>query len=113
MGLGNSLVEAIVRERKYRPIRGDVVVIGRQTVYFTPKDILAMLTQHGISVEGISPSSIELDRSTQDRLEGYANANLITDAALFRLLGVPKTLALDQSDYEGAENHPRSEQTNS
>ena len=28
---------------------------------------------------------------------------LITDAALFRLLGVPKTLALDQSDYEGAE----------
>ncbi len=97
------MVEAIVREHCHKPISGDVVMIGRQTVYFTPEGILDLLRLHGISLSHVSSSDVELDRSTQNRLPGYEGARLITDAALFRLLGVPSVLALDHSDYEGAE----------
>lgn len=103
MGLGPPQIEALVREHKYRPIEGDVVLVGRQTVYFTPEGILSLLAEHGITTRGVAPEEIEIDHSTQSRRGGYEGQNLITDSAFFRLLGVKRTLALDQSPYEGAE----------
>ncbi len=103
MGIGYNVVEGLIRESKYRPFRGDVMLIGRQTVYFTPSSILELLRTNGIDVKGLKEDGIELDRNTIDRLQGYETDKLITDAALFKLLGVPKVLALDHSDYEGAE----------
>ena len=38
MGIGPAIVTALIREHLYKPIRGDVQIIGRQTVYFTPRD---------------------------------------------------------------------------
>jgi hypothetical protein len=104
MGLGYHFVEALVREHRYRPLGGDVVLVGRQTVYFTPAEILALLRDHGIE-PGVPEREIEIDRQTVNRRLALAHdvQNLITDSSLFRLLGVPKVLALDHSDYEGAE----------
>lgn len=102
MGIGHSMVEAIIREHRHKPILGDVVMIGRQTVYFTPEQILELLKLHAVPVS-LSPSEIELDKSTQNRPPEYEGSNLITDTALFRLLGAAKISALDHSDYEGAE----------
>jgi hypothetical protein len=36
MGISALMVEMIIREHKYRPIHGDVLLIGRQTVYLSP-----------------------------------------------------------------------------
>ena len=103
MGIGIHIVESLIREHCYRPVKGDVVMIGRQTVYFSPEEILQLLAAHGIDTSAIEPKSIEIDSDTIDRLTGYKEKTLITDRALFRLLGVPKIRVLDRSDYEGAE----------
>jgi SAM-dependent methyltransferase len=103
MGLGYHFVEALIRERAYRPISGNVVIIGRQSVYFSPNGILRLLRENNVDVSGITEKEIELDRATLNQQEAFAGENLISDAALFRLLGVPKVIALDHSDYEGAE----------
>jgi hypothetical protein len=103
MGLGYHCVEAIIREHKYRSITGDVVLIGRQTVYFTPQEILQLLHQHDVNTGSLVAADIEVDRSTVERHPGFSDRDQIADAALFKLLGVPKISALDHSDYEGAE----------
>jgi SAM-dependent methyltransferase len=103
MGLSNPLIiEALIRERTYRPFAGDIVLIGRQTVYFTPLEILALLRQHSVDVRGVNESDIEIDRSTLNRAN--SDAQLITDRALLQLLGASgRIAAMDHSDYEGAE----------
>jgi SAM-dependent methyltransferase len=103
MGIGPAIVRALIREHQFKPIRGDVRLIGRQTVYFTPQKILKLLTDNGVDTTGIDPDTIALDRRTVDRRAGFADATLITDAALFKLFGVDKVLALDWSDYEKAD----------
>ena len=103
MGLLYHNVEALVREHLYRPIGGNELMVGRQTVYFTPCEILKFLRRSGIYPEAFEEADLDMDRSTQARLSGTENKNFITDAALLRLLGVPQILALDRSDYEGAE----------
>jgi hypothetical protein len=103
MGLTFSLVDSLLREHTYRPLAGDVLLIGRQTVYFTPAAILSLLREHGIDAHGVSERDIEIDRSTLNRYAPLVDGDLITDRALFQLLGVPRVKALDHSDYEGAE----------
>jgi len=103
MGIGIHIVEPLIREHCYRPVRGEVVTMGRQTVYFSPKEILRLLADHGIDTSATEPGAIEIDSDTIDRLPGYNQRALITDRALFRLLGVPEIHALDRSDYEGAD----------
>ncbi len=99
MGLGRHMVEAIVREHLQKPIAGDVLMIGRQTTYLSPDDLIRVLAEHGVSVS--SNSKIELDNTTLNRRGG--STETVSDAALFRLLGANKVMALDHSSYEGAE----------
>ena len=103
MGIGYHVVEALIRESQHRPLDGEVVLIGRQTVYFTPETILDLLEEHGVDVGDIRVADIKTDDRTTNILLEFSNQKLITDAELFRLLGVPKVLALDHSGYEGAE----------
>jgi hypothetical protein len=103
MGLTFPIVDTLIREHVYRPLTGDVLLIGRQTIYFTPAAILDLLREHGIEVAGITEGEIEIDHSTVNRLAEFADADLITDRALFRLLGIKRVAALDHSSYEGAD----------
>jgi SAM-dependent methyltransferase len=103
MGIGPAIVTALIREHLYKPIRGDVQIIGRQTVYFTPRDIIDLFAANGIDTAGVDVNAIELDRRTVDRRAKFADAALISDAALFKLFGVGKVAALDHSDYEKAD----------
>ena len=68
MGLGYHVVEALIREHNYRPITGNVILIGRQAVYLTPQDILALLREHGVDVGAVTAAQIEIDRHTTNRL---------------------------------------------
>lgn len=100
MGIGGHIVDAIAREHSYRPITGDVLIIGRQTTYFTPDDLQARLKEHGHTADA---GGIEIDRTTINRLAAYQGADLVTDRSIFRALGINSVKALDISDYEGAE----------
>jgi SAM-dependent methyltransferase len=101
MGLGSHIVEAIVREHLHRPIAGDVLTIGRQTIYYDTADLISVLRDHGVT--NIDESLIEIDSSTIDRKGGHEGKQLITDRSLFRVLGARKVAALDHSDYEDAD----------
>jgi len=98
MGLGFQAVDAIGREQAYRPIRGDILFIGRQGTYMTPAELAAQLRFHGHAVD---PSAIEIDRTTMHRRPGYGE--IVTDRSIFRALGIDSVKALDVSPYEGAE----------
>lgn len=103
MGIGRQIIEAVIREHLYRPVDGDVLMMGRQTVYLTPQDLLGVFRDHGIDINDVDPASIEIDRSTIDHLPGWEDRPLVTDRALFKLMGSRKVLALDHSEYEGAD----------
>jgi hypothetical protein len=100
MGIGIQTVDTIGREHAYRPISGDVLFVGRQTVYATPDELAATLRVHGHRVDR---SAIEVDRSTVNRHERHAHKTLAADRSIFRALGIDSVRALDVSAYEGAE----------
>lgn len=102
MGISTPIVEALIREHAYRPLRGDALFIGRQTIYYTAPAILDLFQQCGIK-PGIDPSDIETDVSTQIRAKGFENEKLITDASLMNLFGVKNVMALDHSRWENAD----------
>lgn len=101
MGMGKHLIEAVVREHLHKPIAGDVLLIGRQTVYLSPDELVRTIREHGVSLQ-VDPSGIEVDQTTLDRRHGYGE-RLVNDAAFFKLLGARSVKALDHSPYEGAD----------
>ena len=101
MGMGKHLIEAVVREHCHKPITGDVLLIGRQTVYLSPDELVRTIREHGVSLQ-VDPGSIEVDQTTLDRRRGYGE-RLVNDAAFFKLLGARSVKALDHSPYEGAD----------
>src|SRR5208282_438429 len=105
MGLGSSTVEAIVREHSYKAIRGDVLLIGRQTVYLSPQEYVDILRQHGVDPAKEQLEQMTIDRQTIDRrtIAITPGKELISDRSIFHVLGVEHVRALDHSDYEGAE----------
>lgn len=95
MGISPSDAKAIIREHAYRPITGDVVVLGRQTMFFTPADAAKMMLENSVTPAATAAS--------QDRTVAGAGQDFVTDDTFFRMLGVPRVIGLDHSDYEGAE----------
>jgi hypothetical protein len=101
MGMGRHMIEAVIREHRNRPLVGDVLLIGRQTTYMSPDQLVQTIREHGVKVD-VDPKGIELDRTTLDRKHGFGE-RLVNDAALFKLLGARSVKALDHSPYEGAD----------
>jgi hypothetical protein len=103
MGISALMVEMIMREHQYRPIRGDAVLVGRQTVYLTRNDFLDLLTRYGLTVPSDRRAEIGIDQSTIDRMAGHTQKELVSDTAIFKAIGVESIRALDVSPYERAE----------
>ena len=99
MGIGSDFAEAIITEHTFRPITGDVLTVGRQTVYLTVAETIEMMRDHNVPV-AVPADHIGLNQSTVNRL---SEAELISDAAFLGLLGANSVKAIDHSDYEGAE----------
>lgn len=96
MGIEQNVVKIIAREHAWKPITGDVLLLGRQTMFLTPEDAMFLIRECGITVA--EPESFAADNQTRQ-----ASPSNIRDDEFFRLLGVPKIKALDVSDYEGAD----------
>ena len=100
MGLDRTATEGLVREHTYRPITGDVVMVGRLTIHLTPAELAGLFREHGLAFDTTKP--IKLDTTTRHP-DKTRERQLIADSELFRLLGAKSVRALDQSAYEGAE----------
>jgi SAM-dependent methyltransferase len=99
MGLA-QLVDVILREHTHKPLHGDALFIGRQTVPLTRGEALAKLQSYGIR-PAVNPASIEIDTSTIHHRPSVASN--ISDASFLRLLGLRNIRALDHSSYEKAD----------
>jgi SAM-dependent methyltransferase len=97
MGVHWSMIRYIIDECKYMPIRGSVLLIGRQTVHITPAKFYKLLYQEGMQVNTGAP--ITLDTYTR----AGAKRGLISDYSFFKILGADHVSAMDVSDYEGAD----------
>lgn len=95
MGIEFRVANVIVREHAYRPITGDVYLMGRQTMYFSPLVAKDMVLDAGL----ILPV-VDFQPESRTRL---AKDEYISDDDFFRLLRIPKIKAIDISDYEGAD----------
>ncbi len=86
----------LLKEHKHRPITGDVLLIGRQTVFLTENEALDSVREEGIEVR---PNFLhEADHSTV-----FRRSDFITDRSFFSMFSDAKVTALDVSHYEDPE----------
>src|SRR6266568_8603376 len=103
MGLNKDIVDSIFQEHAFRPIDGEVLLIGRQTIYMTPAEVLEMMREHGLKPRRAFDEDTMINKSTVNRRLDFEGMTLISDVGLFQLLGAKRVRALDHSNYEGAE----------
>lgn len=96
----NALV-LMIRQHKLRPFQGPVLILGRQHVFGTYEGIVALLKSEGIEPAPLAPGT-DL-RSNVCTWKGTAAEQNASDVLFFKLLGLDDVLALDHSDFEGAE----------
>lgn len=97
MGLTRQMVRFVIREAKYSPLRGSVLLLGRQTIHLTADSFAELMKEEEMPID----SSIPLELDTRTR--GSEGKNFISDSYLFKVLGAENVQALDVSNYEGAE----------
>lgn len=101
MGLAKAALRFIAREHKHKPFAGPVLTLGRQNVYSKLEEVRKLLLS-----EGITPADLPSDEGARSNIPNWTDspqANNISDVAFFKLLGVAEVMALDYSDYEGAD----------
>jgi SAM-dependent methyltransferase len=102
MGLSCASAEMIIQEHLYRPIKGKVLLIGRQNTDITPQAWINLLQLYGLSPR--VPIVLEERGSLEHKTVGISDdLDRIADVTVFQSLSDCQVLALDISDYEGAE----------
>jgi len=97
MALAAPICELIIHEHCYRPIVGNPLFVGRQTVPLSPQIHERLLARHGLRNAYAGP--VELDNETRySEGKGY-----ISDRYFMRSIGVDRFHAMDVTDYEGAD----------
>lgn len=99
MGLPSQIAMALLREHRHKPISGQYLTIGRQTVYLTAEQAIAMVERELGFRPKANPHDLEVDAATR----GSASGPFITDRAFLGLFSDASYRALDVTDYEGAD----------
>ena len=97
MGITPLHAEFLILEHN-RPLPEVVHLLGRQTVVLGIDHDIALIRSHGLEPHNVN---LEIDRQTHGA--HAAGQDFISDRTFFGLLGVKKVLAIDYTDYEGAE----------
>lgn len=100
MGFFSIANHLMLQEHRYRPITGKVLMIGRQNTALTGTNVTEMLRDYGIPQR---TTDYEIDASTVHKVASAPPAPFITDRAFFRAFADCEVMAIDVSDYEGAE----------
>jgi SAM-dependent methyltransferase len=96
MAITRHLAELILAEHKFRQIRGEVLLLGRQLVVMTPDEAQELVAKLGI--RQTSNAYIDYDKTPHPFPK-----RLISDASFFSLFSEAIVKASDVSDYEGAD----------
>jgi SAM-dependent methyltransferase len=96
MAITRHLAHFILKEHVFRPITGSTLLLGRQMVFMTPDEALAVVEGAGVKIR--SNVSIEYDRSEIGRTRKF-----ISDTCFFSLFSDSDVIACDVSDYEQAD----------
>jgi SAM-dependent methyltransferase len=96
MAITRQLAEMLLAEHKYRPIGGQVLLLGRQMVFMTPEEARATVEKMGVPIRpGVN---VQLDRTPHGK-----ERNFISDTSFFSLFTDANVRASDVSNYEGAD----------
>ena len=97
MGMPGQVIRFILEDHKRTPLAGNGLFIGRQSTHLTPDAAIALLEEERVARRpGHDPV---VDRST---MSGRGQ-NWIDDRSALRLFSDAEFVAMDVSDYEGAE----------
>lgn len=96
MAITYQMAQMILLEHKFRNISGNLMLLGRQTVFMTPDQAQNLVEKMGIKIR--PESKIEYDLDTFGRQN-----NFISDRSFFSLFSDANVTSCDVSDYEGAE----------
>lgn len=97
-----QIARFILKEHKHKPIAGDVLLIGRQTVAMTFAEATALLLSEGIDPRYSGQPVI--DRETVAAKDALTRGvEYITDKFFFSMFTDATVKTLDESDYEGAD----------
>lgn len=96
MGIMVPMVRAILKEHKRKPITGQGLLVGRQTIPLTIEEAKELVRMEGIPLRDVSPIIDNVTSISRDR-------NYIEDISFFALFSDVKLKTLDVTDYEDAE----------
>lgn len=94
MGVSRAAGELLV---SMAPFSGSALTLGRQDCVFGPDDLAKWAKRHSASLRQVDATASEQRRFATNAAPG------MTDSAFFGALGCDRTIALDRSDFEGAE----------
>ena len=83
MALGRDVVDAIIREHAYRPITGDVLLIGQQAITLSRDEVSELMREHDV-----------VAAAGDGQQFASAGSGGMSVAAFFALLGVDRLLML-------------------
>ncbi len=95
MGLARAAVHLLMTEASRRPFSGSIVTLGRQHVYVTADETVAMAAEQGVRLASIP---VELHREPSLSKQGF-----VSDDWLLKSLGFDEIVRVDYSDYESSE----------
>jgi SAM-dependent methyltransferase len=98
MGLNMPAIQMILDEHQYRPITGESLHIGRQTVNADDATLLGLFTATGLPTDRL----IQAFRQDRDRVTRAANGNIL-DNCFLNAFSDAHYHCMDVSDYEGAD----------
>jgi hypothetical protein len=96
MGIHPQTAALMLKEHRYRPITGDLLTIGRQSVLLTQKAAERLIKAEGVALR--PERQTEIDHSTV-----WGVPNTVNDRSFFSMFSDATVRALDASDYEGAD----------
>ncbi|MBL19926.1 MAG: hypothetical protein CMC82_08950 [Flavobacteriaceae bacterium] len=92
MGISTHIFRTILKEHKFKPLKGKGLLLGRQSIFFDQYQMKNIAKQEGVKLKQIS-----LATDTETRAGGK-----IVDYDLFKHFTDMNFDALDITDYEGA-----------
>src|SRR5690348_16878730 len=95
MGLPRTLIKLIAETVRDFGLRGRVLIIGKQDVWGTRKEVIRWLKE-----SGVPPAECDVHISLKP---DFARLGFVQDTSLFKLMGFREAIVLDNSSYEGAE----------
>src|SRR5271156_5006053 len=99
MGISKGAMAGVIREAKFRPLRGTAYTLGRQTMASTPAETNKLFDSLNTAPVGGKAKSDQIDTTT--RVSAFSEDKPIRDVDFFKMLGLSEIKAIDVSDYEG------------